>query len=68
MQQEFLKVNDVAELLQLSPRQILNLCKSDAKKDTPTPSPDVEKPLWQIANEEARKQSTRSSTQKQGNQ
>jgi predicted DNA-binding transcriptional regulator AlpA len=35
MQQEILKVNDVAELLQLSARQILNLCKSDAH--TPIP-------------------------------
>ena len=31
----FLKVKDVAELLQLSPRQILNLAKEDAK--TPLP-------------------------------
>ena len=35
MQQEILKVADVAELLQLSPRQILNLCKDDAH--TPLP-------------------------------
>ena len=35
MQQEILKVADVAELLQLSPRQILNLAKEDAK--TPLP-------------------------------
>ena len=35
MQNEILKVNDVAELLQLSARQILNLCRSDAH--TPIP-------------------------------
>jgi len=37
MQQEILKVKDVAELLQLSGRQILNLCKSDSH----TPIPHV---------------------------
>ena len=35
MQQEILKVSDVAELLQMTPWQILKLCKSDAK--TPIP-------------------------------
>jgi predicted DNA-binding transcriptional regulator AlpA len=35
MQQEILKVNDVAELLQLSHRQVLDLCKSDAPKPMP---------------------------------
>ena len=35
MQEQFLKVKEVAELLQLSPRQILNLCKEDA--NTPMP-------------------------------
>ena len=35
MQQEILKVKDVAEILQLSPRQVLNMCKSDTK--TPLP-------------------------------
>lgn len=35
MQHEILKVTDVAELLQLSPRQILNLCREDAKKPIP---------------------------------
>ena len=35
MQQEILKVKEVADLLQLSARQIMNLCKSDAH--TPLP-------------------------------
>jgi excisionase family DNA binding protein len=35
MQQEILKVNDVAELLQLTTWQVLNLCKVDAH--TPLP-------------------------------
>jgi len=37
MQQEILKVNDVAELLQLSTRAILNLCK----RDSHTPIPHI---------------------------
>lgn len=36
MDNAFLKVADVAELLQLSPRQILNLCNKD-KAHTPLP-------------------------------
>jgi predicted DNA-binding transcriptional regulator AlpA len=35
MEQEILKLNDVAELLQLSPRQVMNMCKEDA--NTPIP-------------------------------
>ena len=38
MQQEILKVKDVAELLQLSPRQVMNLCKTDS----PNPLPHIQ--------------------------
>ena len=37
MQQELLKVKDVAEMLRMSQRQILNLCKEDAH----TPMPHI---------------------------
>ena len=37
MQQEFLKVTDLAEMLQLSTRAILNLCK----RDSHTPLPHI---------------------------
>ena len=35
MSQEILKVADVAELLQVSPRQVQNMCKEDS--NTPIP-------------------------------
>jgi excisionase family DNA binding protein len=34
-QGKFLKVKEVAELMQLSPRQVLNLCKEDAGAPIP---------------------------------
>ena len=37
MEHSFLKVNEVAAILQLSRRQVLNLCKDDA----PTPLPHL---------------------------
>lgn len=34
MASEFLKISDLAEMLQVSPRQVINLCKTE---DTPLP-------------------------------
>lgn len=36
MASEFLKINDLAEMLQVSPRQVINLCKAEG-----TPIPHV---------------------------